>query len=282
MVIMMAVNYVNQMTTCKRCDTAVYPNTRFCPNCGAPLQPLPPQKKKSNTLPIILCVVGALVVISIIGEIYKASNKASNGTTVSRTPFVDDVAEEEYDENEWANAFTPISDFRYTLDKENKTITLNKYQEFGPKVMLSPVYTIDGIDYSLKALGDACFLGKIRITSVYIPEGVTDISHNCFNSCSSLQYLYIPSTVESLEESFFGYLQEYTAYYESFANLPGDRDYNNYKETIDEIGAAGELGESFAGALNGIMGGLSSDPDNPIITQIYFGGTESQWRSIKK
>lgn len=183
----------------------------------------------------------------------------------------------------WANAFTPINDFYYSLDKSNRTITLNKYKEFGKKIMLSPVYTIDGVDYSLKRVGDACFFGKVSITSVYIPEGVTSIEDNSFNSCADLQYLYLPSTLTSITGAFLDYLDDYNIYCDSSSYLPESRDTNDYEEIIDNRSEAQELGESAAGALNGLVSGFFDGLNGTTTTtEIYFGGTESQWKAIRK
>lgn len=168
------------------------------------------------------------------------------------------------------------------LDKSNETITLNKYRGDRKKIMLSPVYTVDGVDYSLKTVGDACFFGEISITSVYIPEGVTSISDNCFNSCADLQYLYLPSTLKSVTGAFLDYFHKYNIYCDSVAELPEERDLNNYEEVIDDRGQAYELGEAAGGAVNGFLAGLLDGEDGAVTTEIYFGGTEAQWNAIRE
>lgn len=129
----------------------------------------------------------------------------------------------------------------------------------------------------------ATFLGEISITSVYIPEGVKYISDNCFNSCSDLKYLYIPSTIESITDYFLDYLDEYEIYCDSSTTLPNYRDTNNYEELIDDRGQAYELGESVGGAVNGLLAGLLDGASGTErVTEIYFGGSESQWKAIRK
>lgn len=183
----------------------------------------------------------------------------------------------------WASDFTPINEFYYTLSKSKNTITLNKYDGHRKKIMISPIYTINGTDYHVKALGDACFFGEISITSVYIPEGVTSISDNCFNSCSDLQYLYLPSTLKSVTRSFLDYINEYTIYCDSVASLPSERDMTDYEEKIDDRSQEYELGQSAAGAVNGLLAGLLDGASGTTTTtEIYFGGTENQWKSIRK
>lgn len=209
----------------------------------------------------------------------------SKSAVVSGTPVTIDADEEEEEDNgsEWAGKFTPINDFYYELDKSNHTITLNKYDGDQKKIMLSPVYTIDGTDYNLKALGDACFFGEIGITSVYIPEGVTSISDNCFNSCADLQYLYLPSTLESVTDGFLDYINEHEIYCDSVSKLPASRDTEDYEERIDDRSSSYQLGESVGGAVNGVMAGfLDGMTETETTTQIYFGGTEKQWKAARR
>lgn len=216
------------------------------------------------------------------GMLLAVEDIQTDKTTVSGKPYVEPDNSEEHDDGIWAAKFTPVNDFRYTLDKEDNSITLIHYSGNDKKIMLSPVYSIGGTDYKLTSLGDdGCFFGEISVTSIYIPEGVTHFSKNCFNSCSSLQYLYIPSTMKNLDMGFLDYIHEYTLFCDSKAELPDERDRNGYEEKQDDMSQAGELGSSFANAINGIVGGLGSDPDNPIITEVYFGGTSEQWESYK-
>ena len=216
------------------------------------------------------------------GMLLGIGKAAEEGTTVSGTPYTEPVEEPEDDSGIWASKYTPISDFRYTLDKKEKTITLNRYIGDDEKILLSKTYTIGGEDYNLVSLGDgACFLGEIRITSIYVPEGVTHLGAATFNSCSSLQHLYIPSTMEDLPMDFLDYIHEYTLFCNAETTLPAERDTTNYEESTEEFSQAEELGRSLGGALNGIIGGITSDPDHPIVTEIYFGGSEEQWESHK-
>ena len=229
---------------------------------------------------------GALISVRTAQSSPDSSGTDKNGTTVvGGTHIVDDknVGNDE-DTGIWASEFTPINDFYYTLDKSNHTITLNRFKGDQKKIMLSPVYTIDGADYTLISMGDsATFLGEISITSVYIPEGVKYISDNCFNSCSDLEYLYIPSTIESITDNFLSYLHDYEIYCDSFATLPAEQDTNDYEELIDDRDQAYELGESLGGAANGLISGiLDGMSETSTTVNVYFGGTESQWNSVRK
>lgn len=179
---------------------------------------------------------------------------------------------------DWGSYFTPISDFRYSIiDNE---IVLSRYIGEDTEIVISPYYIIDGTEYPVVSLGDdACFLCETHIKSVYIPEGITHIGSTTFNSCSSLQYIYIPSTVENLESSFFSYLHEYEIVYDSMFEINPDRDTNNYLLNDDELSDAELIGEDAARAVNGFTAGFAGDNEDTKIT-IYFGGNEDKWNEI--
>ena len=249
---------------------------------------------KKILIVVVLCLVFCVTVITCSTPDEKSDKVPENDISVSEPADyagTDETRqsksaldESELQENEWSTEFTPISDFRYSLDKDAKTVTLLKYKGHDKRIMLSPVYTISGIDYNLVSLGDeACFLGEISITSVYIPEGVTYMSANCFNSCASLQHLYIPASINNLESGFLDYLHNYTVHYNASVRMPGERDTNHYNEMIDDTSTAEKTGESVGGAVNGLVSGLlsgMSDNDEATVN-IYYGGSEEQWNNIK-
>ncbi len=230
---------------------------------------------------------------ALLSSITSIKNKQENSSAVAQVTVTGSeyVAPEPTDsepiekESVWANEYTPINNFRYHIDEENRTITLISYDK-GPdddihKILLSPVYTLNSEDYTLVSMGsDACFFGKTWIESVIIPEGVTYIEGNCFNSCG-VKDIYLPSTLEAIPESLFSYLgDEYKVYCNSVIDLPADRDSNDYELRTYGASGAEELGESFAGAINGLVMGLGEDIDNPTVVNIYFGGTDDQWHNL--
>lgn len=248
---------------CKQCRAMIDKKAKICPFCRT--------KQKTNYF--IECGVGLIAAIILVRII---TGGTGNGIDTKNTVDVESehisTSEDNLD-NPWANSFTPINDFRYTLDTEQNTITLNRYIGDDTKILLSPVYTIDGVDYNLISMGyDACFLSETHITSVYIPEGVTYIDASCFNSCSSLEYLYLPSTANT-ETGFLNYMHEYTVNYNAVVDIISDRDTTNYKKVDNSINKSEELGEDLARAFNGMLGGT----DDPVVVNIYYGGTEEQW-----
>lgn len=281
---------------CKICGMKFPKNRKKCPNCGArqSMGGVDSSTLKKILIVVILFFAFCIIVSTCSTSDGKNAQEPENDTSVSEPSDysgADEIDkskvspdEGEPQENEWATEFTPINDFRYSLDKDAETITMLKYKGHDTKIMMSPVYTIDGVDYKLVSLGEeACFFGEISITSVYIPEGVTYMSANCFNSCASLQYLYIPESMNNLESGFLDYLHGYTVHYDSSISIPGERDTNNYDEMIDDASTAEKNGESMGGAVNGLVSGLLSgmSEDNEKTVEIYYGGSEERWNSIK-
>lgn len=209
--------------------------------------------------------------------------KPTREPTATPTPTPEPQIEEDEDDGSiWASDFTPISDFRYKVDESKKEITLVRYRGSDSKIMLSPVYNLGGEDYKLVSMGDdACFLSETYITSVYIPDGVTYIGDTCFNSCSNLQHVRIPKTVESINWNFFTYFDDFTMVYEADIEHPEGHDTSQYDLSPDDATQAAELGENMARALNGMLGGFNESMDDSKRSEtIYFAGTESEWVSI--
>lgn len=254
---------MQNIKVCKQCRAMMDKKAKICPFCGT--------KQKTNYF--IECCIGLIAAIILVRII---TGGTGNGIDPKNTVDVESEhisTSEDNSDNPWATSFTPINDFRYTLDIEQNTITLERYIGDDTKILLSPTYTIDGVDYSLISMGDdACFLSETHITSVYIPEGVTYIGASCFNSCSSLEYLYLPSTANT-ETGFLNYMHEYTVNYNSVIDITSDRDTTNYKKVDNSINKSEELGEDLARSINGMLGGT----DDPVVVNIYYGGTEEQW-----
>lgn len=246
-------------------------------------------KKQSSSIAIggiVTSILGCMIFIvmclsfALLSENDKVQNQdleVANTTTITGIEY-EQPSEIEEPTSDWATEFTPISDFRYTVN--NGSITLVRYEGEDTQILLSPVYTLDGTDYTLISMGDdACFLSEGYITSVIIPEGVEEIGASCFNSCTSLEKLYLPSTLKEIPSGFLSYLHDYKVYCNSTMSLPSDRDSNNYVLASDDMSNSGELGENLARALNGMMYGANSSDEEKIV-EIYFGGTDEQWSSL--
>ena len=102
--------------------------------------------------------------------------------------------------------FEVIDGFRYLLDTGAKTAALmpktdGKYS--GDIVVPEKVKGNDGVEYVVISLGDKCFQDCSGLTSITIPSSVTSLGNYCFSGCSGLTSITIPSSVTSLGEDCF-------------------------------------------------------------------------------
>ena len=97
--------------------------------------------------------------------------------------------------------FEVIDDFRYLLDSDTKTATLLPKKEgkySGDIIIPEKVKGNDGIEYIVASLDASCFEGCSGLTSITIPSSVTSLGERCFSDCSGLTSITIPSSVTSL------------------------------------------------------------------------------------
>ena len=102
--------------------------------------------------------------------------------------------------------FEVIDGFRYLLDSGTKTATLlpkmeGKYS--GDIIIPEKVKGNDGVEYVVASLGASCFEGCTGLTSITIPSSVTSLGDYCFPGCSGLTSITIPSSVTSLGDGCF-------------------------------------------------------------------------------
>ena len=97
-------------------------------------------------------------------------------------------------------SFEVIGGFKYLLDSDTKTATLvpNTEKYAGDVVIPESVKAKDGNDYKITAFGDQCFDDCSGLTSITIPSSVTSLGEECFAICSGLTSITIPSSVTSL------------------------------------------------------------------------------------
>lgn len=152
---------------------------------------------------LFVASIWAIVILSC--NLHNARN-ANNADTV-KTENVSEVAM-----SVWSDEYADLSDFKYYIDSD--MITLKSYEGKARKIKIAPSYDIDGVEMPVVALDRAFALDKVE--SVIVPEGVTSIAYNAFNSCG-VKYLYIPSTLtdftgwnyfHDVEKIYYGGTQE--------------------------------------------------------------------------
>ena len=102
--------------------------------------------------------------------------------------------------------FEVIDGFRYLLESDTKTATLFPKKEgkySGDIIIPEKVKGNDGVEYVVASLGASCFEGCTGLTSITIPSSVTSLGDYCFPGCSGLTSITIPSSVTSLGDGCF-------------------------------------------------------------------------------
>lgn len=168
--------------------------------------------KKGYRLLIVIC---ALLVIY--GGLALIANHSEEGSQSDTDTEVIQI------ESEWAQEFATLTDFEFYI--ENDEIHLKKYTGGAKTVCIAPTYEYEGVTMPVVSL-DSSFSLK-RIETVIVPEGVTQISANCFNSCD-IKELFLPQSLyefsgwsyfHNVEKLYYGGTQE------QFQELcPRDRD----------------------------------------------------------
>ena len=79
-----------------------------------------------------------------------------------------------------------IDGIRYLLESDTKTATLlpkMKEKYFGDIIIPEKVKGNDGVEYVVTSLGRSCFQGCSGLTSITIPSSVTSLGNYCFSGC---------------------------------------------------------------------------------------------------
>ena len=102
--------------------------------------------------------------------------------------------------------FEVIDGLRYFLETDTKTAslmpkTVGKYS--GDIVVPEKVKGNDGVEYVVTSLGNECFQYCSVLTSITIPSSVTSMGESCFSGCSGLTSISIPSSVTALSDWCF-------------------------------------------------------------------------------
>ena len=102
--------------------------------------------------------------------------------------------------------FEVIDGFRYLLESDTKTAALLPKREgkySGDIIIPEKVKGNNGVVYVVTSLGASCFEGCTGLTSITIPSSVTSLGDYCFPGCSGLTSITIPSSVTSLGDGCF-------------------------------------------------------------------------------
>ena len=102
-----------------------------------------------------------------------------------------------------ASAETGTDGLQYSYNDEDLTATVSRYTGTATEVVIPAEVTHEGKTYKVTAIGDEPFQGNSTLTSITIPEGVTEIAYYAFAGCTSLTNVTIPEGVTYIRNLAF-------------------------------------------------------------------------------
>ncbi len=152
-------------------------------------------------------------------EFVQWSNGSTNATeTITVTSDVTltaEFAEEStIPENPNDETAADSTNFRFDiLSSTDHTAEVSGYYGTSGNVVIPHKTTIEGVEYTVTAVGDQAFRDNYTIVSVTIPNTVTNIKSNAFRCCKNLESVVIPSSVTTIGEGPFCERNSLTAIY---------------------------------------------------------------------
>jgi len=99
--------------------------------------------------------------------------------------------------------FVTINGLKFMADTHAKTAMLVS-NNYSGDITVPASITDKGVEYKVTSLIASCFEGCTNLTSVTLPSTITALSDKCFSSCYNLKSVNIPSSVTSIGSECFG------------------------------------------------------------------------------
>lgn len=137
-----------------------------------------------------------------------------------------------------------IDGLRYMLDPVKKTATLVPKKEgkySGDIIIPEKIKGNDGVEYVVTSLVASCFEGCSGLTSITIPSSVTSLGNSCFAYCRNLENVYFEgkyckSNYADLEIPWSSIIMVPTEYLQEYKNAFGSNYKYIYAWNPDETG----------------------------------------------
>ena len=98
-----------------------------------------------------------------------------------------------------------VGDLKYEIDTETReasVIDANNKSKLQTITIPNHI-KVDGVDYAVRSLGAGCFDFCTSLTSIDIPSSVTRLGSGCFECCYSLTHIIIPASVTRIGSQCF-------------------------------------------------------------------------------
>lgn len=179
------------MMKCYKCGRLIQRDISICPFCGYHYGTYKNKKMNEPNLernsfwhrkkkwPIFVVILLLIWVVS------KHETNSDNKSNLDQ-------------EDIWLDGYTNLDDFDYYINGDD--IHIKRYEGNEDKIRVNSSYN----GKKVVSFEDATFMFCDAI-SVVIPEGTKHLDNPTFNS-SDIKYIFLPSTLEDVEDEFWGYL----------------------------------------------------------------------------
>ena len=101
-----------------------------------------------------------------------------------------------------------LNGIKYRLNI-NKTAEVLK-NDYSGDIVIPETVTYNNITYKVTSLEKSCFQDCSSLTSINLPSGITSLGAYCFQGCGSLTSINLPSSITSIGESCFSFCRSLT------------------------------------------------------------------------
>ncbi len=184
-----------------------------------------------------------------------------------------------------------IDNLEYKINNDY-TASLVDYKGILKNITISKSVTYEGYTFNVTGI-DGAFNGCTSLTSVTIPDSVTNIGNYAFNGCTSLTSVTIPDNVTSIGNSAFEYCTSLTS-----VTIPNNVTNIGYRSFYDcksltsitignSVTSIGNSAFEYCTSLTSVtipnsvtsIGNYTfSDCSN--LKSVNYNGTKAQWKSI--
>jgi hypothetical protein len=101
------------------------------------------------------------------------------------------------------NISDPADKTVMVTNSEYDTTTYYRTASYESSVTITATVTYEGVEYTVKEIGDYAFYDCVDLTSISLPEGLKTIGGYAFRGCTSLESVELPEGLETIGEYAF-------------------------------------------------------------------------------
>lgn len=137
------------------------------------------------------------------------NNYSGDANTCFDIALLKESSGNDFDFSMGENAEIVSNGIKYKLYPTKTAEVLKK--DYSGDIVIPATVTYNNITYKVTSLQEFCFEGCSSLTSIILPSGLTSLGDRCFYNCSSLTSITLPSGITLLGEDCFSYCSSLTS-----------------------------------------------------------------------